>query len=255
LSDERFAITGGLFTVLDPRWRRHLIDAVIAIARDDPDRACDALLAESTELDGAADPLRVRSELRQAETFRSGGWTDRYSGRRIADSLFVYWRKLRELGHRPKDHVTAFIRGFSEIEGTARVLAPNSDPMAGAIDDFRLVAAAVSVREHLGSRALIRAVEALVPVIGDVLEDPESLTRRFLSSADDRGPAGSADSSRRPSWQVFTGAMAIVAAGTILGLTVIRTHPDQGWIEWTVAVGFVAATAAIFRLVWKSPVR
>jgi ubiquinone biosynthesis protein len=249
VTDERFAITGGLVTTLDPRWRRHLIDAIIATARDDPDRACDALLAECTELDGAADALRVRAELRQAETFRSGGWTDDYAGRRIADSLFVYWRTLREMGYRPKGHAVAFIRGFSELEAAARSLAPGTDALAGAIDDFRLVAAAVSVREHLGSAALIRAVEELTPVIGEVLEDPDRLTRRFLTSAEDRGAAPSARAKRAASWQIFTGAMAVLAAATILGVTAVRSHPGQSWIEWTVALGFVAAAAGIFRLV------
>ncbi len=98
LSDERFAITGGLVTTLDPRWRRHLIDAIIATARDDPDRVCGALLAECTELEGAADVLRVRSELRQAETFRSGGWTDEFAGRRIADEFLCLLAKAGPTG-------------------------------------------------------------------------------------------------------------------------------------------------------------
>jgi len=255
LTDERFAITGGLVTTLDPRWRRHLIDAIIATARDDPDRVCDALLAECTELEGAADALRVRSELRQAETFRSGGWTDEFTGRRIADSFFVYWRKLGQLGYRPKDHAIAFIRGFSELESAARSMAPDTDVMAGAIDDFRLVAATASVRENLGPRALIRAVEELAPVIGEVLEDPDRLTHRLLNSADDGEAIASPEPRFAASWQVFVGAMAVLAAGTALGVSAIRSHPEQNWIEGTVALGFVAAAVWIFRLVGKSTPR
>jgi len=255
LTDERFAITGGLVTTLDPRWRRHLIDAIIATARDDPDRVCDALLAECTELEGAADVLRVRSELRQAEIFRSGGWTGEFAGRRIADSFFVYWRKLGQLGYRPKGHAIAFIRGFSELEGAARSIAPDTDVMAGAIDDFRMVAATVSVREHLGPRALIRAVEELAPVIGEVLEDPDRLTRRFLNSADDGEPIASPGPKFAASWQVFVGAMAVLAAGTVLGISAIRSHPEQNWIEGTVALAFVAAAVWIFRLVGRITTR
>ena len=255
LTDERFAITGGLVTTLDPRWRRHLTEAIIATARHDPDHACDALLAECTELEGAADARRVRSELRQAETFRSGGWTDDYAGRHISDSFFVYCRMLTGMGYRPKDHTIAFIRGFSELEAAARSMAPDTDVMAGAIDDFRLVAAAVSFREHLGPGALIRAVEELVPVIGEVLEHPDRLTHRLLDSTDERESAASPKAQRVASWQVFTGAMAVLAAGTILGVTAIRSHPEQSWIEWAVALGFVAATAGIFRLVGGSTAR
>jgi predicted unusual protein kinase regulating ubiquinone biosynthesis (AarF/ABC1/UbiB family) len=255
LTNERFAITGGLVTRLDPRWRRNLIDAIIATARDDPDRVCDALLAECTALDGAADILRVRSELRQAETFRSGGWTDDFGGRRIADSLFVYWRKLGELGYRPKDHAIAFIRGFSELEGAARAMAPDTDVMAGAIDDFRLVAAAVSIREHLGPSALIGVVEELTPVIGEVLEDPDRLARRFLNSGDHGETTASRGPGSAVSWQVFVGAMAVLAAGTILGVSAIRSHPEQNWIEGAVAVGFIAAAVFIFRLVRSNTAR
>lgn len=249
LSTERFAITGGLVTTLDSRWRRHLIDAIIATAKHDPDRACDAMLAECTKLDHAAEPPRVRSELRQAETFRSGGWTKEYSGRHIADGFFVYWRKLTDLGYRPKDHAVAFLRGFSEIEAVARSLAPNTDVVAGAIDDFRLVAAAVSVREHLGPGVLIHAAEELAPVIGEILEHPGRLADRFLNPTVDQASVTTPKPQRTASWQIFIGSMAVLTAGTILGVTAIRAHPGQTWIEWAVALGFIGASAGIFRLV------
>lgn len=248
LSSERFAITGGLATTLDARWRRNLLDAVIATARNDPDRACDALLAECIEEDDAIDGDRVRSELRQAETFRSSGWTDDFTGRRIADSLFVYWRLLAGMGYRPKNHAIAFVRGFSELEAAARRMAPNTDVMAGAIEDFRLVAAAVKIRERLGPAALIRAAEELTPVIGEVLDHPDRWTRRLLNVDQDRKPDPSPPPPSVVSWQVFTGALAVLASATILGIATIRAHPEHGWLEWVVTLVFVAGAAGVFKL-------
>ncbi len=134
-------------------------------------------------------------------------------------------------------------------------MAPDTDVMAGAIDDFRLVAAAVSIREHLGPGALIRAVEDLTPVIGEVLEIRTAWTHRFLNLTDDGETTASPGPRSAASWQVFVGAMAVLAAGTILGVSAIRSHPEQNWIEGAVALGFVAGAVWIFRLVGANAAR
>ena len=249
LTDETFAITGGLFTTLDPEERRHFSDAVVATARHDPDRACEAMLAECTKLDGAVDTGRVLSELRQAETFRSGGWTDRYSGRHIADGFFIYWRLLTRMGYRPRSHAVALVHGFSQLEAAARMLAPETDVMADAIDDFRVVAAAVSVRKLIGPRNLIRVVEELAPVIGEVLEDPKRLSRRSPRATVENEANNRSEPRRGVSWQTFAGAMAVLAAVTILGVTLIRSNPGQNWVEWLVVLGVVVTVGGVFRLI------
>jgi len=249
VSDERFAITGGLVTALDSGRRRHLLDAVIATARNDPDRVCDALLQECTAAEDAAEDRLLRSELRQAETFRSSGWSVPFTGRRIADNVFVSWRVMAGMGYRPKAAAVAFLRGFTELEGAARRLAPETDVMAGAIDDVRLVAAAVSIRERIGPASLARTAEDLAPVIGEVLDHPDRWVRRFSRPEADDGAAGASPPRRAVSWQVFTGALAVLVAATAIGLAAIRAFPDRGWLEWVVAVIFVAGAAGVFRLV------
>jgi ubiquinone biosynthesis protein len=249
LSNERFAISGGLVTTLDPGRRRHLLDAVIAAARSDPDRVCDALLAESTAANDAAADHLLRSELRQAETFRSAGWADPFTGRRIADTLFVYWRVMAEMGYHPKAGAIAFIRGFTEIEAAVRRLAPETDAMAGAIDEVRLVAAAVSIRERLGTASLIRTAEDLAPVVGEVLDHPDRWLRRFLRDDPDHETDRPSAARRSVSWSVFTGALAVLAAATIIGITAIRAFPERAWLEWVVALVFMIVTAGFFRLV------
>jgi ubiquinone biosynthesis protein len=251
ISTERFAVTGGLTTSLDPRWRRHLLDAVVATGRGDPDRVCDALLDECAAAENAAKPDVVRTELRQAESFRSGGWTDEFAGRRLADTLFVYWRVLRKAGHRPKDHTVAFLRGFCELELMARALAPTTDTMADAVDDLRLVAAAVSLRKNLGPTALLRAAEELTPAIGELLEHPDRLARRLRDLEPKEEPERVGNRSRPGWWHATAGALAVVIAVSILGVTVIRAHPDLQWLEAVVAVGFVAAMLLVFRTVGR----
>lgn len=255
LSNERFSLDGGLVTTLDGGRRRHLLDAVIATARNDPDRACDAMLEECSPAEDAAELSLLRSELRQAETFRSSGWSETYTGRRIADSLFLTWRLMAGMGYRPKVRAVAFIRGFTEIDAAARALAPDTDVMAGAIDDVRLVAAAVSIRESIGPGALIRAAEDLAPVIGEVLDHPERWTRRLLGDDRSRKTEARTTPRRAVSWQVFTGAMAVLSAATILGVAVLRTAPERGWVEWVVALTFVAVAAGVFRLVGRGAPR
>jgi ubiquinone biosynthesis protein len=251
LTGDRFGVTGGIVTVLGDGRRRRLLNAVVGVARHDPDRAGEALLGELFELDSAADRDRVRAELRQAESFRSGGWTDDFAGRRLADDLLVCWRRLGELGYAARGPTVSFIRGFSELDAAARALAPDVDAMAAAIDDVRLVAAAVSIREQLGPSAMIRAAEELIPTIEGLFDEPDS-GGRAPDGRDRRSDRGH-DRRRAASWWSFGGSLAVLAAATILGVSAIRAHPDQAWIEPSVAIVLGALALGIFRLVRGAP--
>jgi hypothetical protein len=141
----------------------------------------------------------------------------------------------------------SFIRGFSELDAAARVLARDVDVMAAAIDDVRLVAAAVTIREQLGPSAMIQAAEELIPTIEGLFDEPDS--GEGDTGGRDRRPDRSDDRRRAASWWTFGGALAVLAAAAILGVSAIRAHPDQTWIEPTVAVVSGALALAIFRLV------
>jgi predicted unusual protein kinase regulating ubiquinone biosynthesis (AarF/ABC1/UbiB family) len=250
LDDDRFVIGGGLFEELDPLWSRNILDAVIAAARDDPDRACDRLLEECVpEPD---DELRdeLQSLFRQAEPFRSGGWTERYTGRRLADTLFVQWRTLRSVGLRPRTHLLSFMRGLTELERLGRALAPDRDALAEAIDDLRVVAAAVEIREQLGPTQLARQLEQYGPVIRDLVNNGDRLARELRQGRVrlrlERSSGRAKPRKGRVDWPVFAGALFVLIAVAMISVELVRSHPGLEWIELLSVLGFLTMSGILF---------
>jgi ubiquinone biosynthesis protein len=256
LRGDRFAIGGGVFSEMDSRWCRNIRGAVIATAREDPDRACARLLEECSPEADDDQRQELQNLFRQAEPFRSGGWTERFKGRRLADSLFVQWRLLRAVDVRPKAHLLSFMRGLAEVENLARALSPDRDALAEAADDLRVVTAAVEVREQLAPTRFARQLEQYAPVLRDLLTNGDRLARELRqgrvrlrlersSSSDENGP-------RRVEWPVFAGALFVLMAVAMIGVELVRAHPGTAWIEALTVMGFVAISCILFWVVARS---
>jgi ubiquinone biosynthesis protein len=256
LEDDRFAVNGGLLTELDALWRRNILEAVAATASEDPDRACACLLKECTPEPEDDQRNELRNQFRQAESFRSGGWTERFTGRRLADTLFVQWRLMTAEGIRPKPHLLSFMRGLYELETISRVLAPDRDALAEAVDDLRIVAAAVEVREQLGPTRMARQIEQYVPVLRELVTKADELARdvrhgrvrlRLERTSDD-----DTRSNHRAEWPTFAGALFVLMAVAMVAVEVVRAHPDSAWVEPGAVAVFVTMSAMLFWIVWRT---
>ena len=147
LRDGRLALTGGLFGRLDDVRRQDLLRYLTAVAKDEADRACDLLIDQCSEADYATPRAKMRRIFRQAEPFRTAGWSRHYAGQRLADTLFVQWRLTRKNGYRVEAPVEAFTRGLFSVEQQGRRIAPARDGLQQGLDDVRIIAAAVRARK------------------------------------------------------------------------------------------------------------
>lgn len=119
-------------------------------------------MAVSTRTRGGLSYQDLYHQLRQAEPFRTGGWSDRHRGERCADALCIYWRLARQPGRRLRPHAAAFACGVLALERQAEAKAPARDGLRQGLDDVRVIAAAVRLREQLGPRALPETVYGLM---------------------------------------------------------------------------------------------
>jgi ubiquinone biosynthesis protein len=256
LDDDRFSVMGGLLVELDALWRRNILDAVAAGARDDPDRACECLVRECLEDPEDDERDELRKHFRQADPFRSGGWAERPTGLHLADTIFVQWRLLRRHGLKPKPHLLSFMRGFAELELISSVLAPERDVVAEAIDDLRVISAAVEIREQLGPIRLARQIEQYIPVVRELVPKADEIARELRQGRVrlrlERKPKGNEEAENKAGWPVFGGALLMFAAIALIGSAVVRAHPESTWIEPVAATLFLVVSAALIWIVGKT---
>jgi predicted unusual protein kinase regulating ubiquinone biosynthesis (AarF/ABC1/UbiB family) len=249
LDDGRVAVIGGLFSSLGRKPRRHLLDALIATSRGDPDRACDQMLeACKADLEDS-DRDRLQVLFRQAEPFRDGGWSDSYHGRRLADTLFVQWRLIRREGVEIPQPVVAFQRGLHMIDTSARRLAPGYDGFADAVDDLGIVAAASRLRETLSVRRVRGVVEAAVPVLRELGETAQKLGQEANG---DSGEASPKATSEQPRWKEITGLLLLMVATVVSGQALRSAGIVGGWMPAAATGLFTVLAAITLWRIWRS---
>ncbi len=167
-NDGRFAVLRGDTSRLTSEARNNVLNYLAAASRQDPDLAAGLLIRELYKTDHADQEL-LRLKFRQAEPFRDGGWIPHYAGQRLAHSLFVHWRLAHRCGFQQLPHLRKFCRGLAELEYTACRLAPEFDTVQQGLDDLRVIAAAVHVREFLGPSQLVANLERLLPAGQELL--------------------------------------------------------------------------------------
>lgn len=219
LADGRIGICGGTFGRIDPELRVDLLRFLVAAATSRPDRVCALLPAISTRNRGALSYRELYHQLRQAEPFRTGGWSDSHPGERCADTVLIYWRLARQAGHPPLPQTATFARALLCLERHAEALAPSRDGLCQGLDDLRVIAAAVRLREQLGPGALPETVYRLVETGTAVLE-------RVADSA--RPAAHQAQERREPKHDMPASALA---AGLLVASLVLLAHAALGALD------------------------
>jgi predicted unusual protein kinase regulating ubiquinone biosynthesis (AarF/ABC1/UbiB family) len=215
MDDGRIAVTGGLFTSLAKKRRGGLLDAIVATSHGDPDEACEHLLrACDADLD-EADHDRLQVLMRQAEPFRDRGWSGRYRGRRLGETLNVQWRLLRREGIDLPAPVVAFLCGLHQVDRCAQSMDRDHDALAEAVEDLSLVAATARLRETLSVSRLRGTLEAAVPVLRELLDRAD-----HLATADSMAdtPAKTSGYRQRREWTEIGGLLLIMVA------TVVAAH-------------------------------
>ena len=219
LRDGRLALTGGLFGRLEKSRQRDLLRYLTAVAKDEPNRACDLLLDQCGEAGSATPRARMRRLFRQAEPFRTAGWSRHYAGQRLADTLFVHWRLARKNGYRIEAPMEAFTRGLFAVEQQGRRIAPERDGLRQGLNDVRIIAGAVRMREYFGPTQLQENLHQLVNTASLALRRAADATRAETAAAkhdSDRHRQPPQAKSRRNLPFVAAGLLLVLAAGAIV---------------------------------------
>jgi len=216
LPEQRFAVTGGRFTRMERSLRRDLLRYLTAGARDEIDRACELLLDQCSEGRGATPRFRMQGLFRLAEPFRAGGWSQHhdYAGQRLSDTLFVQWRLAHDNGYHLKPPLRRFARGLYDLDRHCRRLAPERDGLRQGLDDVRVIAGTVRLREYLGADNLQENLHQLVQNTSLLLRRAADSSRR-QEQHDQKKPK--AAGSRRDLPAVALGLLVVVACLSLVG--------------------------------------
>jgi hypothetical protein len=252
LPGEAFVVTGGSFARIKEETRRNLLDYLTAVAREDPDRACDLLLGEMVEDGNTKTRDDLRLQVRQGEPFRLGSWSEAYAGRRLADNLFVQWRLAHQAGVRPKRELLAFYRGLFDLERVARRFTRRRDPFGDALGDVRIISAAVRLREKLGPSQLRGNVERFLPLMGELFQKLDHLSpwvKQGRFRVNFEGGDRSEDTATHTlPWTFVVGLLFLLGSVAIIGRRLTSVQIAGVSVEGLAALGF-AGLAAI--LLWN----
>ena len=250
LPDGRLLVTGGPFARLESGSGRDLLSYLAAVARQDPDRALAFLLRETRRTSDAVSREDLRLWFRQAEPFRAAGWSDHYSGGRLADTLFIQWRLARRGGRRPNAGLLSFCRGLHAVESLARSLDPGRDAFRGGLDDLRVVAAAVHLRQAFGPSGLRRNIESFLPRAMEAVQRIDE-----LSLAAERGgapggsrsaaPGGRGEERRRNRRVLFAGLLLLAVSVALFAARMLAPQADGAAAGPAGAAALLLAGAAV----------
>jgi ubiquinone biosynthesis protein len=249
LPEDVFVITGGSFTRIKEETRRNLLDYLTAVAREQPDRACDLLLGETLESVDSDIRDDLRQQFRQGEPFRLGSWSEAYAGRRLADNLFVQWRLAHQADVTPRPELLAFYRGLFDLERIARRFSRRRDPLGEALGDVRIISAAIRLREQLGPSQLRGNVERFLPLVGDLLQKMDELgplmKQGRLRVNFEAGDGSKGGATRSMSWTFVVGLLFLLVSVTVIGRRLASVQFAGVSLEGLAALGFAGLAAVL----------
>lgn len=248
LEDDRLLLLGGAPVAVDQEQADAFLDSIAAAALGHPDAVWRALLRlVETPADTQAS-ARLLVRLRQASPLRDDGLGRRYRGARLAESLFVAWRLLRQVGCEPGRALRRLATGVAALESHARVAgtgegARRRDPLAEAVVDLQVMRAAGAVRRALGPVAWRGRLEEALPLVSELPERLEAwLDRRTSPSA---APVRRREGSGR--WAALGVLLALIA---VVVAVVARLGTPPGWVEDAAAAVCLALGAGAVWVAW-----
>lgn len=239
---QHIVFTGGTFAKLSPDVKTNLYDYLVAVANQDPDRACSCLLKEMRQTTGSEAELRHR--IRQVVPFRDGGWTSNGDGSTLVEYVLVHWRLAHECGYRAHPLVLGFFRGLFQVTATARSLAPTGDLLLKGLQDLRMEMVFTQFRELLTLNQMSDKFDRYAAIMADF---PERLNHALTLAAE--GNARSQDDkpqfhSRKNATAVGIGLLLLLIALVLVS----RQLSANAWIENVSGIVFLMIGALLIRV-------
>ncbi len=132
----KVAFCGGPFQPLSTHTRDRLRAYLAATAVEDHRVSRPTWSWISATRAPTQDERRLRHQLRHTAPFRDGGWDNDSDS--LSRSLLAHWHQATTLGFRPRQALSAFLRGLTLLTREARILAPGESSFREAFQELRL---------------------------------------------------------------------------------------------------------------------
>jgi len=181
LPSNQIAFCGGPLASLPTDAKTNLWDYLIAVATDNPDRACSSLLKEMVQGKRSISEDELQRRFRQLVPFRDSEWAYGSDNDNLADHLFLHWKLTSRHGYRPRVYLPSFYRGLFAIATVSQQLASHHDPLRDALQNIRMLVGAERLRDIFSTPRLGEQMDAY---FGLMLDLPQRLDDALALGAD-----------------------------------------------------------------------
>jgi predicted unusual protein kinase regulating ubiquinone biosynthesis (AarF/ABC1/UbiB family) len=252
LPGNQIAFTGGVFAEPPTESQPRLLEYLIALATENPERACTHLLREMSPADRHDSEDGLRQQFKQFVPLRDDNWHHGGGSSQLATTLLAHWQLAPKCGYKPQPHLLAFYRGLSVLTEPARRLACEGDPLLEGLRDVRLLSGITQFREMMSLNQLGDQMDKYAVMM---MEMPQRLDEVLsLVSGGGAPPRLSAQEAharrrRKNSRAVFTALLLLFCSVALLLPQVTGEFLEGAWsnkVFVVVSVWFVAVLLRAF---------
>jgi predicted unusual protein kinase regulating ubiquinone biosynthesis (AarF/ABC1/UbiB family) len=254
LPTRQIAFTGGGFVGLPSAAKTALLEYLIAVATEDPDKACTCLLSQMSRAgrERISDE-QLRLQFRQIVPFRDGGWSLHAGHDSMAERLFVQWRFASAGGYQAQAHLVSFYRGLFQVAAAAQRLAVIGDPLHEGLENLRFWTTMGQFREMIGLSPLGQSLDkyaALMMELPKKLDDALALVAEGHARLRLQVAESPADRRQKNSGAT-TIALLLVLAAVVLWSQSLRAVAGT-WGDRLITVTVVVLGALLVRAIARS---
>ena len=180
LLPDRLMYVGSQFETQPSDGRVRFLGYINAAAADDPDGACEWVMAECEARRNGDAEEELRRRFRQAVPFRDG---ESSGDDNLAEHLLVHWRATSEAGWRLRPHLLQLYRAVHELSVRADVLVPGRDVLTLALQDARLRIGLSEARQLINPLGVPATLDKL---LANMVNLPQKLDEVLTLAAEGR---------------------------------------------------------------------
>ena len=159
LKPDRLVYVGSDFEPQSGDGRVRFLGYINAAAADDPDAACEWVIAECDARRNGASEEELRRRFRQSVPFRDGEASGDDS---LAEHVLVHWRATHDAGWRLRPHMLHLYRAVHALSLRAEALVPGRDVLTLGLQDVRVQIGLSEARQLINPLAVPAAVDKLL---------------------------------------------------------------------------------------------
>ena len=210
LLPDRMVYVGSQFETQTSDGRVRFLGYINAAAADDPDGACEWVMAECEARRNGGAEEELRRRFRQAVPFRDGESSGEDN---LAEHLLVHWRATAEAGWRLRPHLLQLYRAVHALSVRADALVPGKDVLTLALQDARLRIGLHEARQLVNPLGVPATLDTL---LANMVTLPQKLDEVLTLAAEGRLRVKLHMPTSEEQRRVRNGTVALVAALSVL---------------------------------------